>query len=72
MSFLQQVQGFARPTIERSRKNIRHIVHVQGERERKTHPQSVKAETLQTIVYSGGQSGMIHNPKPLRVWKTNT
>jgi len=28
LSFLQQVQGFARPTTERSRENIGHMMHV--------------------------------------------
>jgi len=36
-SFLQQVQGGTRPTIEGSRENIGHNVHVWGDRERNKH-----------------------------------
>ena len=35
-SFLQQVQGGARPTTEGSRENIGHNVHVWGDRKRNT------------------------------------
>jgi len=36
VSFLQQMQAGARPTTEGSRENIRHNVHVCGDKERNT------------------------------------
>ena len=51
--FLQQVQGFARPTTEGSKENIGLNVHVWGDRERNTRSQSVKAGARRMIVDSG-------------------
>jgi len=47
LSFLQQVQGLAGPTKERSRENIGHNVHVSVDARRNTRLQSVTAGAIE-------------------------
>ena len=47
LSFLQQVQGIVKPTIQRSRENTGHNVHVYGNAKRNARSQSVKAGAIE-------------------------